>query len=70
MVRARNPPDLKVSRPQNLINTPCVPRVVPEKLPRRPRASLLIVSRPSPIDFAARAVSGKHTAEQMAPTGP
>ncbi len=34
MVRARNPPDLKVSRPQNLINTPCVPRVVPEKLPR------------------------------------
>ena len=33
MVRARNPPDLKVSRPQNLINSPGVPRVVPESCP-------------------------------------
>ena len=49
MVRARNPPDLKVSRPQNLINTPCVPRVVPEKLPLRTHASLLTY-RPPPAD--------------------
>jgi hypothetical protein len=49
MVRARNPPDLKVSRPQNLINTPCVPRVVPEKLPFGSQASLL-TCLPPPID--------------------
>ena len=46
MVRARNPPDLAISAAQNLTNSPRVPRVVPEKLPHRPRASLLTCISP------------------------